>query len=74
MLYEVITIIDAGRRAHREVSVCGEMASEPLAAFLLLGMGYTVFSVAPPRMSFIRWLIRQIDTAMAKGVARNNFV
>lgn len=57
------SIAEAGDRAGLRVSVCGEMASEPLAALLLLSLGYTVFSVAPPRLPLVRWVLRQIDAA-----------
>jgi phosphoenolpyruvate-protein phosphotransferase (PTS system enzyme I) len=49
--------------------VCGEMASEPLSAFLLLGLGYETLSVAPPALPFIKWLIRQVTTAQAQSAA-----
>lgn len=45
-----------------EASVCGEMASDPVSAFLLIGLGYRVLSVSPPSLALIRWLIRQVDT------------
>jgi len=45
----VIRLLDvtarAGRAAGIEVSVCGEMASNPLAVFLLIGLGITALSV-----------------------------
>ena len=44
-----------------EASVCGEMASDPVSAFLLIGLGYRVLSVSPPSLSLVRWLIRQIE-------------
>ncbi len=62
-------IVDAARNAGREPSVCGEMASDPLAAFLLLGLGYRVFSVAPNALPLVRWFVRQVDVGPAKEVA-----
>ena len=59
----------AGTRNGMAVSVCGEMASEPIATFLLLGLGYTVFSVSPPALPLIRWVVRQIDYAAAVRAA-----
>jgi phosphotransferase system enzyme I (PtsI) len=56
-------IAEAGDRAGLRVSVCGEMASDPLSALLLLSLGYTVFSVAPPRLPLVRWVLRQIDAS-----------
>ena len=58
-----------GRAAGLPVSVCGEMASEPLAAVLLLGMGYTALSVAPPALSPIKWVIRSVPLATAQAAA-----
>jgi phosphotransferase system enzyme I (PtsI) len=54
-------VVDAAHRGGIEASVCGEMASDPLSAFLLIGLGYRVLSVSPPSLSLIRWLIRQVD-------------
>lgn len=54
-------VADAAHRVGVEASVCGEMASDPVSAFLLIGLGYRVLSVSPPSLSLVRWLIRQID-------------
>jgi phosphotransferase system enzyme I (PtsI) len=62
-------VADAARAAGKPASVCGEMASEPLSAFLLLGLGYDALSVAPPALPLIKWLIRQVNTAQARAAA-----
>lgn len=62
-------IVEAGKRANLEVSVCGEMASDPRATILLLGLGYRVLSISPPRLPLVRWLIRQFDAGLAESVA-----
>ena len=45
------------------------MASEPLTAFLLLGLGYRVLSTSSPRLPLVRWLVRQFDLAAAARTA-----
>ena len=60
---------DAAHGAGKEVSVCGEMASEPVPAVLLLGLGFRVLSTSPPRLPLVRWLVRQIDVGRAKRAA-----
>ncbi|HXG97058.1 MAG TPA: phosphoenolpyruvate--protein phosphotransferase [Gemmatimonadales bacterium] len=62
-------VAEAARAAGKPASVCGEMASEPLSAFLLLGLGYDTLSVGPPALPFIKWLIRQVTTAQARAAA-----
>ena len=59
-------IHDAAGEAGRDVMVCGEMASDPLGVFLLLGLGYRSLSVSPPRLAHIRWLVRQLDVRVAR--------
>jgi len=59
-----------GRAAGLEVSVCGEMASNPLAAFLLLGLNITALSVAWPSLPEIKKLIRDVRMEDARGAAR----
>lgn len=55
----------AGAAAGREVSLCGEMASDPVSAFLLLGLGYRVLSVASPSLPVVKWLVRNVTAAAA---------
>ena len=62
-------VAEAARAAAKPASVCGEMASEPLSAFLLLGLGYETLSVAPPALPLIKWLIRQVTTTQARAAA-----
>ena len=62
-------VAEAARSAGKPASVCGEMASEPLSAFLLIGLGYDTLSVAPPQLPSIKWLIRQITSAQARAAA-----
>ncbi len=62
-------VVDAGRAAGIETSVCGEMGSDPISAFLLLGLGYRVLSVSPPALPLIRWLVRQVHVSGATRAA-----
>jgi len=62
-------IADAARAAGKPASVCGEMASEPMLAFLLLGLGYETFSVSPPELPLIKWTVRQVSAQQARAAA-----
>jgi len=62
-------VLDVGRAAGLPVSVCGEMASEPLSAVLLIGMGYERLSVSPPALPLVKWVIRTIPEAAARNAA-----
>ena len=64
-------VADAGRAAGKPASVCGEMASEPLLAFLLIGLGYETLSVAPPVLPLVKWTVRQISAAQARAAAES---
>jgi phosphotransferase system enzyme I (PtsI) len=67
-------IAEAAQQANIEASVCGEMASDPLSAFLLLGLGYRVLSLSPPALPLVRWLVRQIDMNAAAAAAERALV
>jgi phosphotransferase system enzyme I (PtsI) len=62
-------IIDCGACRGLDVSVCGEMAAEPLSTLLLLGLGYRVLSASPSALPLVRWMVRQIDIAAAARAA-----
>src|SRR5688572_13333276 len=62
-------VLEVGRAAGLTVSVCGEMASEPLSAVLLLGLGYDHLSVSPPALPLVKWVIRTIPEESARRAA-----
>jgi len=62
------TVKSAGRN-NIPVSVCGEMASEPYAALLLIGLGVTELSVVSLSYLQVKRLIRLISFEKAKEVA-----
>jgi len=50
------------------LSLCGELASEPAGALLLLAMGYDKLSMNPHNISKIKWVIRHIDYQRSKVI------
>jgi phosphoenolpyruvate-protein phosphotransferase (PTS system enzyme I) len=44
----------AGRELAKPVGVCGEAASDPLLALVLVGLGVTSLSMAPPALAAVR--------------------
>ena len=63
-------VLEVGKAADLPVSVCGEMASEPLSAVLLLGLGYTCLSVSPPALPLVKWVVRTVPEESAHGAAQ----
>src|SRR5438093_5841716 len=59
-------VANAAQAAKKPASVCGEMASEPVSAFLLLGLGYETLSVAPPALPLLKWVISKVILATAR--------
>ena len=66
---QLATVQQAAARAGIPASVCGEMASDPIAAVLLLGLGYRRLSVAPPAVPLIKWVMRHVPQAEAAEAA-----
>lgn len=62
------TIVE-GHKAGIEVGMCGEMASDPTAAALLLGLGLDEFSVSASSVSYVKDMIRSIPYQKAKDLA-----
>lgn len=59
-----------GKAAGIEVSVCGEMATNPLGAFLLMGLDITSLSIAWPALPEIKRVVRDIRIEDARRAAR----
>jgi signal transduction protein with GAF and PtsI domain len=62
-----------------DVCVCGEMASQPLAVFVMMGLGIRQLSIAPRAVADVKRVLRGVrmsaaidaaQAALASGTAR----
>ncbi|WP_437686229.1 phosphoenolpyruvate--protein phosphotransferase [Sorangium sp. So ce176] len=65
----ITKVIQAGQDFGRPVSLCGAMASDPLAALLLLGLGLRDFSMEAAAIPEIKETLRRVSVAEAEAVA-----
>jgi phosphoenolpyruvate-protein phosphotransferase (PTS system enzyme I) len=63
------TIVDEAHRQKLPVSVCGEMAGDPVFAPLLLGLGVDCLSMSPAWLPSVKFLIRAMTMADARALA-----
>ena len=61
--------VDEGQNAGLEVAVCGEMASQPVMVFALIGLGVRQLSVAPRAVPLVKHIIRGISVELAAEAA-----
>ena len=54
----------------RRVSVCGEMAADPMIALLLAGMGIREFSLSAPNIPLVKQAIRSCSIRRCRTLAR----
>jgi phosphoenolpyruvate-protein phosphotransferase (PTS system enzyme I) len=63
-------IIRAGHHHNRSVSLCGEMAADPIYTIILLGLGVDELSVNPVMIPAIKQIIRGVTSDEARELAR----
>jgi phosphotransferase system enzyme I (PtsI) len=62
--------VDAARQQKISVSVCGEMASDPVLVPLLLGLGVDELSSAPALVPPVKFLVRRLKLSEAQELAK----
>ncbi len=62
-------VVDAARAKERHVGICGELAGDPLATLVLLGMGFDSLSTNLMVLPEIKQVIRSVTLSEAKAVA-----
>ncbi|KRP37575.1 MAG: phosphoenolpyruvate-protein phosphotransferase [Opitutaceae bacterium BACL24 MAG-120322-bin51] len=62
-------IIDEANRLGKPVSVCGEIAGDPIYAALLLGMGATSLSLTSSMLPEVKYFIRNVKITDARALA-----
>ena len=63
--------VEAADKAKIPVTVCGEMAADPIAVPLLLGLGVRILSMAPAMLPQIRAVVRKTSLAGAQALAED---
>ncbi len=62
-------VADAGKEADVPVSVCGELASDPIAACCLLGLGITELSMTPSAIPAVKQALCSHNISDMKALA-----
>ncbi|MBL0225595.1 MAG: phosphoenolpyruvate--protein phosphotransferase [Geobacteraceae bacterium] len=70
VLHSIKRVADAANKAGKKVSVCGEMAADPLNALLLMGMGIREFSLSAPSIPVVKRAIRGHGLEECRKLAR----
>jgi phosphotransferase system, enzyme I, PtsP len=66
----IAEVVNVARAADKEVGLCGEMASDPLATLLLVGIGLDELSLSPLFIPVVRKLVREVDFQTTRLIAR----
>jgi phosphotransferase system enzyme I (PtsI) len=69
VLRQLAEVARVGRAAGIEVSVCGELAANPLGAFLFMGLDITSMSMAWPSLPEIKKVVRDVRIEDARKAA-----
>ena len=62
-------IVDEAHKRGVTVSVCGEMAGDPVFAPLLLGLGVDALSMSPAWLPSVKYMVRAMTMADARALA-----
>jgi phosphotransferase system enzyme I (PtsP) len=62
------SVAEAGRAANTPVTLCGEIAGQPLAAMALLALGYRSLSMAPASVGPVKAMLLALDVGRLEGV------
>ena len=66
VLKALIETVDGAHKSGKTISICGEMASDPAAVILLLGMGFDALSISSFNLLRVKWIIRQFTVSQAR--------
>ncbi len=64
------SVVETAKAKKRWIGICGEMGSDPLATFVLVGMGYDEISTNPIVLPEIRSIISAVSYREAQEIAR----
>jgi phosphotransferase system enzyme I (PtsI) len=69
VLRQIRFVVEAARRRGIPVSLCGEMASDPLGVAILIGLGLTELSLNALAIPSIKNIVRRLNAAELRAIA-----
>ncbi|TNF06344.1 MAG: phosphoenolpyruvate--protein phosphotransferase [Gammaproteobacteria bacterium] len=73
VLMEIRRIVQLASAHNLPVSLCGEMASDPVAVVLLMGIGMRTLSMSAAKLPQVKWLIRSLPLSTAEKLTKKAF-
>lgn len=70
VLHALASIVDQVKDEGVSLSVCGEMAGDPMGAILLMAMGYDVLSMSSTSLPKVKAVIRNISLSQSQDMLR----
>jgi len=61
-------VADKGRAANKPVTLCGELASQPIGALALAAIGYRSMSVSASSVGPVKAMLLDLDTRKASAL------
>ena len=63
-------VVDDAHACHKPISVCGELAADPLAAPLLVAMGFDALSMSATGLDTVRWVLHKLTLAACQKLLK----
>lgn len=70
VLQALLQVVEAGHQEGKHVSICGEIAGDPIALPLLLAMGFDSLSMSASSLSRIKWVVRHFTQKKASKLLK----
>lgn len=64
-------VVDESHNAGKFTGMCGELAGDPVATLLLLGLGLDEFSMSASSLLLVKKIIRKVSSEEAKKIAKH---
>ena len=61
-------IVDRCRAANKPVTLCGELASQPIGAMTLVALGFRALSLTPSALGAVKAMLLELDVKKAEAV------
>jgi len=74
VLRALLQVSEGAHSENKPVSLCGELASDPLAVVLLLAMGFDMLSMSSASLPRMKWVIRNFSMKRARELLKEAIV